>query len=56
MDMDICKISCKTGNGYIYNGFVATHAVGNNTVGYTLLVHIKQRASNELSKEHNDYI
>ena len=32
------------------------HAVGNITVGYTLLVHIKQRGSNELSKEHNDYV
>ena len=56
MDMGICKISCKTGNEYIYNGFGATHAVGNITVGYTLLVHIKQRVSNELSKEHNGYV
>ena len=41
---------------YHYNGFVATHALGDMMYGYTLLVPMNQRVLNKLSKEHVLYI
>ena len=39
--------------GYDHNGFVATHALGQEMYGYTLLVPVKERLLNDVSKEHN---
>ena len=39
--------------GYRHNGFVGTHALYHMMYGYTLLVPMKQRVLNTLSKEHN---
>ena len=39
--------------GYHHNGFVATHALGHITYGYTLMVPMNQRVLNKQSKEHN---
>ena len=36
-----------------HNGFVEAHALYHMTSGYTLLVRMKQRVLNTLSKEHN---
>ena len=37
--------------GYHHSGFVGTHALGQMTYGYTLLVPVNQRVLNKLSKE-----
>ena len=39
--------------GYRHNGFVETHALYHIMYGYTLLVPMKQRVLNTLSKKHN---
>ena len=39
--------------GYHHNVFVATHALGYMMYGYKLLVPMKQRVLNKLSKERN---
>ena len=47
----IMKTMCPP--GYHHNGFVATHALGHMMYLYTLLVPVKQRVVNKLSKERN---
>ena len=47
----IMKTVCSP--GYHHNDFVATHALGHMMYSYTLLVPVKQRMLNKLSKEHN---
>ena len=47
----IMKTMCPP--GYHHNGFVETHALGHTMYGYTLLIPMKQRVLNKLSKEHN---
>ena len=42
--------------GYHHNGFVATHALGHMTYGYTLLVPMNQRVLNKQSKERNNRV
>ena len=37
--------------GYHHSRFVGTHALGQMTYGYTLLVPVNQRVLNKLSKE-----
>ena len=37
---------------YHHNEFMATHALGNMMYGYILLIPMKQRVLNKLSKEH----
>ena len=39
--------------GYHHNGFVATHALEHMMYDYTLLLPMKQRVLNKLSKERN---
>ena len=39
--------------GYHHNGFLTVYALGHMMYGYTLLVLMKQRVLNKLSKEHN---
>ena len=39
--------------GYKRNSFVAIHALGSMTYGYTLLVPWNQRVLNKLSRERN---
>ena len=43
----MCPRSCH------HNGAVATHALGHMMYCYTLLVPMKQRVLNKLTKEHN---
>ena len=47
----IIKTMCPS--GYYHKSFLATHALGDMMYDYTLLVPIKQRVLNKLSKEHN---
>ena len=47
----IMKTMCPP--GYHHNGFVATHALGHMMYVYILLVPMKQRVVNKLSKERN---
>ena len=47
----IMKTMCSP--GYLHNGFVATHALGQMMYGYTLLVPLNQRVLNKQSKERN---
>ena len=38
---------------YHHNGFVAPHALGHMTYGYSLLLPMNQKMLNKLGKEHN---
>ena len=39
--------------GYHHNGFVPTHALGHMIYDYTLLVSMRQRVLNKLSRERD---